>query len=118
MEKPKLLKEVYKPKESDIAKSIQRYLDCKGIFNFQTHAGQIIPVMTGISDIIGALPDGKILAIEVKRPGWESPKENSKQYNHYLKQFNFLQNIRRSKGIAFFARSIEEVETGLNDAGY
>ena len=114
MEKLTLLREVYKLTESEIQRSIERYLNLKGIFNWPTHAGVIIPAHTGVSDIIGALPgNGRIIAIEVKLPGWKPPKEETKAYKHYLKQRDFLENIRKSNGIAFFATSIEDVKSQL-----
>jgi hypothetical protein len=101
MTKLKLLREAYKPKESEIRRSIQRYLDLRGIFNWKQWQGQFsIP---GVPDIIGVLPGGKILGIEVKRPGG-NPSE---------RQIEFLDKIRRSGGIAFVATSIEEVERQL-----
>ena len=113
MPKLELLRDVYKLNESEIQKSIERYLNLKGIFNWPTHAGVIIPAHTGVSDIIGAMPNGRIIAIEVKLPGWRPPKEETKAYKHYLRQRNFLENIRRSNGIAFFATSVEEVISQL-----
>lgn len=109
-EKLKLLREHFEPTEKEIEKSIRRYLDMKGIFNWPSHAGQIIPVSNGISDIIGAMPgNGRILAIEVKLPGWKPPAEGTKRYKHYAEQRDFLENILKSNGIAFFASSVEEV---------
>jgi hypothetical protein len=108
------LKEALKPKESEIERSIRRYLDMKRIFNWPTHAGQIIPVSNGVPDIIGILPgDGRILGIEVKLPGWKPPREDSKRYKHYAEQRDFLENIRKSKGVAFFASSVDDVIKGL-----
>ena len=114
MPKLELLREAYKLNETEIQKSISRYLNLKGIFNWPTHAGQIIPAHTGVSDIVGSLPgNGRIIAIEVKLPGWKPPKEETKAYKHYLRQRNFLENIRKSNGIAFFATSVEEVISQL-----
>jgi hypothetical protein len=114
MTKLKLLKEVYKPKESEIEKSIRKYLSLMKIFNWPTHAGQIIPVSNGVPDILGILPrDGRILGIEVKLPGWKPPSEDSKRYKHYAEQRDFLENIRKSNGVAFFATSVEEVASNL-----
>jgi Holliday junction resolvase len=107
MTKLKMLKDVYKPKESDIRKDIQRYLDIKGIFNWRQWQGQFS--VRGVPDIIGILKNGRILAIEVKLPGWEG-NSNSK---HYQEQVAFLRKITIAGGLAFFARSVEEVEIGL-----
>ena len=106
------LKDAFNEKttETEIGRSIRRYLDMKGIFNWPTHAGQIIPARTGISDIIAVLPkSGRILAIETKLPGWKfNPKSR-----HELQQRKFLENIRKSGGIAFFATTIDDVINGL-----
>jgi hypothetical protein len=102
MTKLKLLKEVYKPKESEIRKSIQRYLDLRGIFNFRQWQGQFS--VKGVPDIVGILPgSGKILGIEVKRPGGKTSDV----------QAEFIQHINRSGGIAFVASSVEEVALKL-----
>jgi len=107
------LKDACKPLENDIRKAIQEYLNLKGIFNWSTHAGQIIPAQTGVFDIAAVLPSGRSLYIEVKLPGWAPPGEDSKRWKHYKRQLDFGENIRKSNGIAFFARSIEEVEIEL-----
>lgn len=102
------LKDANKPKEKDIRKSIQQYLDMKGIFNFRQWQGQFS--VRGIPDIIGIIPiSGRILGIEVKLPGWKL-NPNSK---HESEQVEFLENIIKSGGIAFFATSIEDVESQL-----
>ncbi len=110
----RLTKQQFEPNEKQTENSIRRYLNMRKIFNWPTHAGQIIPVVNGISDIIGALPgSGRILAIEVKRPGWKPPEEGTKQYKHYREQLEFQDNIKKSNGIAFFASSVEEVALKL-----
>lgn len=105
MPKLKLLREAYKPKESEIRKEIMDYLwYIKKIDSWLTHAGQIIPVNDGIPDIMGMFPgSGRTLGIEVKRPG-EVPTQ---------KQIEWLERIRRSNGVAFVAYSVEDVESQL-----
>lgn len=108
----KHLKEVYKPKEAEIRNSIRRYLDLCGIFNWPQWQGQFS--FRGVSDIIGVFPkSGRILAIEVKLPSWEPPQEESKHYKHYIEQKEFIENIRKSGGVAFFASSVGDVESQL-----
>ncbi|HDY68762.1 MAG TPA: VRR-NUC domain-containing protein [Candidatus Scalindua sp.] len=63
---------------------------------------------TGTSDILGYMNDGKILAIEVKRPG-ENPTPE---------QLKFLRGIHKANGIAIIARRIEDVNMRLKMAGY
>lgn len=102
MTKLKLLKEALEPKESEIRKSIQRYLDLRGIFNWRQWQGQFS--VKGVPDIVGILPgSGKILGIEVKRPGGK-PSDA---------QIAFIEHINRSGGVAFFATSVEDVALKL-----
>jgi penicillin-binding protein-related factor A (putative recombinase) len=58
----------------------------------------------GVADILGVLKGGRILAIEVKSPtGKVSPHQQT-----------FLDRINENGGLAFVARSIDDVETNLN----
>jgi hypothetical protein len=57
------------------------------------------------SDIGGVLPDGRILAIEVKKKG-EKPDDQQEKY---------LQMIRKSNGVAFWADSLETVQKELSE---
>src|SRR5690348_9795815 len=58
----------------------------------------------GVSDIIGCLPDGRFLAIEVKRPGGKPTPE----------QQQFIDTINQAGGLAFVAHSVEEVQEQLH----
>jgi len=59
----------------------------------------------GVSDILGVLPGGRFLAVEVKRPGGKiSPQ-----------QLDFISNIRDSGGLAFIAYDVEDVQKQLNE---
>lgn len=60
--------------------------------------------MPGIADILGVLPGGRFLAIEVKRPGSRLTVD----------QDAFLGKINASGGLAFMASSLEEVITKLH----
>jgi len=53
----------------------------------------------GVADILGCLDDGAWLAIEVKKPKSYPTKD----------QREFLTQIRKRGGVAFVARSLEEV---------
>ena len=57
----------------------------------------------GVSDILAVLPDGKLLAIEVKSIYGKVSKE----------QQEFINKINNNKGCAFVARSIKDVEENL-----
>ena len=60
----------------------------------------------GISDILGILRGGRMLAIEVKTPA------RRKQVSIWQK--DFIDRINNAGGLAFVATSIEEVEQQLN----
>ena len=94
-------------KESDIQRGIMDYLRIKKIFCWKNSTvgihkanGSFIPAqMTGIADILGILPDGRFLAIEVKRK-WNKTTPN---------QDLFLDNIKKNNGIALVAYSIDDI---------
>jgi hypothetical protein len=58
----------------------------------------------GLSDIIGQLKDGRLLAIEVKKPK-EYPREE---------QLDFLRNVALNNGFAFWTDSAEYVREILD----
>jgi len=58
----------------------------------------------GVSDILGILPDGRFLAIEVKSATGRPSEEQKK----------FIWQINANGGKAFLARSIEDVEAELS----
>ena len=98
--------------EQDIQKQILNWLRWKGIpcYKHQNAGirkpdGSYIPTHTrGVSDIIGCLPKtGRFLAIEVKRPGGKPTPE----------QQQFIDTINAAGGLAFVARTIEEVERNI-----
>lgn len=70
--------------------------------------GKLRPVrfnsIEGISDIIGQMADGRFLAIEVKRPSWRKPSDEREKA-----QAAFLGQVLHAGGVAFFARSVDEV---------
>lgn len=63
----------------------------------------------GVSDILGCLPGGRMLAIEVKRPDGN--------YGVTEAQQRFLHAIAKVGGISFVARSPEEVKERLAEIG-
>ena len=92
------------PKESDITKQIRSYLNLMGIPHWKIWQGAMS--FKGISDILGVLPpDGKFLAIEVKRPG-RKPTERQRQ---------FLEQVASAGGIAIVAYSVEDVAKKLKE---
>lgn len=64
--------------------------------------------LTGVSDILGILPDGKFLAIECK-------SENDRRSED---QENFIVDINRTGGVGLFAKSIDDVLEILKEQKY
>jgi hypothetical protein len=104
--------------EKDIQKAIVEYLQYRKIYCWINKTqGTFDPVLKiyrkgttfkGVSDILGILPDGKFLAIEVKKKGnYASPEQKE-----------FIQNINLKNGIAFVAYSVDEVIDTLNKKNY
>lgn len=69
-------------------------------------AGQTIK---GISDILGILPDGRFLAIEVKIPN-KGGQPKSKPTDH---QLWFLNEVNRNGGLGFVACSFDDIDSHL-----
>ena len=100
-------------KESVYQKAILDYLTIKGIYCWRNQStgiynaktGGYIPLSkAGVSDILGILPDGRLLAIEVKVPkGKLSPAQQQ-----------FLDDINQRGGLAFMATTIDDVIQSLS----
>lgn len=101
-------------KETDIQNAILEYLQYKNIFVWRNNNTPVFDPRTnayrrmpkgsikGVSDILGVFK-GKMLAIEVKRPGFY-PSQSQKK---------FLQQINDEGGVGFIARSVDDVEREL-----
>lgn len=88
------------PREADITRSIRDLLKTLGVFHWKNWGG---PMGTsGIPDILG-IWQGKMLGIEVKRPGGIVAEH----------QKAFLAKINAEGGIAFVARSVDDVIENL-----
>lgn len=78
----------------------------RGCFVLRTNAGvyfdsqgnRVTIGFPGLSDIIGATPQGRFFAIEVKMPG-EKPRQN---------QLDFLASMENTGAIAGWCTSVEE----------
>lgn len=112
-------------KENSVKKQILSYLKAIGIFAWQNNTVGIYDArrkahrkhsgsLCGVSDILGILPDGRFLAIEVKRA--DEFDEFGKMDRSYpsKEQKLFLENINMFGGLGFVARSIEDVLVYLN----
>ena len=63
-----------------------------------------------ITDFWGILKDGRMLAVEAKRPGWSMPGSPT---DTEMAQANFLALVRNVGGIGIFATSADEVAAAL-----
>lgn len=64
--------------------------------------------MKGCSDILGVLPSGKLIAVEVKSEAGKASKD----------QVVFLEKINRMNGIGLIARSVDDVKRRLDYEGF
>ena len=97
--------------ENEIQKEILTYLKYRGIIAWRNQSGFIrlggrfINLgEEGSPDIVGLLPSGRFLAIEVKTQTTKPSKI----------QKDFLQKITNSGGLAIIARSVEDVEKNIS----
>ena len=106
-----------KIKEKDIQKAILDYLRWHKVFCWKAGSVGIykkatdsyIPVgMKGVSDILGILPKGRFLAIEVKGPKGVLTEAQKK----------FIDAIKERSGVAFVARSVKDVKGGLKNVSF
>lgn len=99
------------PLEKDIQAAILQYLRLRNVFAWRNNSGmQLIPNkgggmrairigLPGSADILGIMPDGRFLAIEVKRPG-KMPTDEQRA---------FLGQIEANGGVAVVAHSVDDV---------
>jgi len=104
------------PPEKLIQKQILNFLSAYGIFVFRVNTTGVFDPsrkvfrrlggynLKGVADILGVLPNGKFLAIEVKT---QSGKQS-------LFQKNFQNQIEKNNGIYILARSIDDVRYIVN----
>ena len=90
-----------KPSEKQITDNIRKYLSIKNIWHWKQWQGPMSQPR-GVSDIIGIL-HGRLLAIEVKKPGGKLS----------LFQERFLENVNKRGGIGFVAYSVDDVIRAL-----
>lgn len=99
--------------EGDIQTAILNYLvgelnlfvwrnNTTGVFDPKTNSFRSLGTysLKGVADILGILPNGKLLAIEVKTAKGRVSKH----------QKNFIQRVNKSGGVAFVARSVQAVK--------
>ena len=97
--------------EGAVIKACLEYLEIKGIFAWRNNSGALWDKNNrlvrfgkkGSADILGILPDGIFLAVECKG-GHNKPTDDQKM---------FLENIEKNGGCVILARSVEDLEKGL-----
>lgn len=106
-------------RETEIVKECLQWLHSVGILAWRQNQGAMTASykgksrfirfsgIDGISDILGACPDGRILAIEVKRPG-SSPTPS---------QWEFLSRIQNTNGVSLWVSSVDELIVLLRQMG-
>ena len=120
-----------RPLEKDIENAILKHLHAMGIFAWKNQSTGVFDPssglwrasnnpfhINGVSDILGILPDGRFLAIEVKRP----LKKKIRTQEDYFKasdstvspeQKAFIRKINSLGGVGFFADNIDTVSNYL-----
>jgi hypothetical protein len=104
--------------ERDIQKVILDWLACEKIFAWRANTGAVAGEYKGKSrfmrfgpkgqsDILGVLPGGRFLAIEVKREGQQATEE----------QRRFIERVNAVGGVAFVAHSLEECRMKMQGGG-
>lgn len=88
--------------EKKVENKIKRYLDGLGAYHIKIHGSAYMPA--GTPDILACI-DGTFVGIEVKKPKGGVVSELQK-----LK----IKQIKNAGGVAFVARSIEDVERELS----
>jgi hypothetical protein len=101
------------PLEKHIQQQILQYLEIRGIFHWRNNTGAVKTDerffrfgLKGSSDIIGVLPGGRALFIEVKRPSGRLTAP----------QKEFLGRASMAGALAFEAKSVEEVDQKIREA--
>lgn len=107
--------------EKEIQSSVLAYLQYRKILCWRNNTGSFVRNYynqteqkwkqtffraghVGHSDIMGLLPDGRFLAVEVKTQTGKLSKE----------QKEFLDLVKANKGIAIVARSLEDIITAVD----
>lgn len=93
-------------REQVIQKKIIDFLTKKGFLAFVYTASGYY-AKAGLPDIMACSPQGKFIGIEVKKPG-EKPRPI---------QLAYIDAFNKNNGVAFWATSVEEVETTLKERG-
>jgi hypothetical protein len=69
---------------------------------------------TGSADIIGLMPDGRLLAIECKKPA--GPRGGISHAKQSDEQIEFQKSIEKNNGVYLLVRSLDDLTEGLRKA--
>jgi len=102
--------------EGKAKSTILRYLERRGFFAWNNPSGavRIAPDRwlhfgkKGSADILGCLPGGRFLAVEVKAPAGRLAPEQSA----------FMEKVRGLGGVSIVVRSFKELDQALRAEGY
>ena len=110
------------PKEGDLQRQVLAYLALlPGVVAWRVNSGMcpgshIRMAPEGTPDIVGYMPDGRFLSIELKKPGWKPPGEKARSaekpsaaVRRDIKQAEFTAAAVAAGCLSFRALSLEEV---------
>lgn len=102
-----------KPRESDLVRQCLDYLamlkimawrqNTTGVYDPTTGRFRSFHGRKGVSDILGCLPGGRLLAIECKQPKGQLSED----------QRQFIDDVNRHGGCAFVVRTIDDLMAAL-----
>ena len=100
-------------KETDVMSACLQYLGLRGVFCWRSNNTPVYDStrkryrafrgLKGVSDILGVLPTGLFLAVEVKKPGGRKSEE----------QEWFIDEVRKLGGVAMCVDSVAELASAL-----
>lgn len=99
-------------REKEVMVACLSLLEWNGIVAWRNNVGRLPTAdgkrwvqfgKVGLPDILGCLPGGKFLAVEVKRPGGAKRS----------RQIDFVNSVKSLGGMALFVESAEELEAAL-----
>lgn len=110
------------PLEKDVQKTVTEWLTAFGAVAVRVNSGGMkvgkrfvrFNNQPGCSDVLVCLPpDGRMLAVEVKKPGRDKTTAKRK-----AEQASFRQAVVKAGGIAVVVKSLEELQADLREEGY
>lgn len=117
----------FKISENETENNILEYLTIQGVFCWKNPTAGYFDAkkgyfrkqvsqyaVKGVGDILGILPDGKSLSIEVKRPKTQVQPAGKVSQDQKL----FIEIAKKNNGVAFVAYDCSDVKLSLQEAGY